>query len=157
MADKKVYIPRTEIFSMYGLTEDRRTIANYGASRVLRFYPCYRDEAEGQWYYHVEAFGEFMAFCQNQGMADISTEPKVYIEEIREEYDDKCPFTQQQLGNLFCINAICGKLENRGVRKVRKKIALSSYYALKQFYIEALHKYHEELKNIPIDTPRYGY
>lgn len=152
------YITMAEAFEKHGILNNfdlKAATLFYSIARGVKLFPGYWNN--GQWYYHEIAFEQFIEFCTQQTAVQFEEEPPVSISDIREIYDNQCPFTAKQIGCLYRIGAIAGKIKKLGGTKTRTLVFVSSYEALKQFYIAMLVTYAEQYKLIPEKRPRYGY
>ncbi len=151
------YITLDEAFEKHGILDNfsyKTARLFYSIARGVKLFPGYWNN--GQWYYHEKAFEQFIEFCTKQTAVEHEVVP-VSISDIREIYDEQCPFTAKQLGCLYRIGAIAGQIKKLGGTKTRTLIYVASYEALKHFYIAMLVTYVDQYKLIPEKRPRYGY
>lgn len=154
--ESKKYITIYEAFALNDIEYiEKVNTLFYGIARKLNFFPGYWHM--GCWYYHKQAFAEFVQFCKMQVILHDTTDEHILLGELREYYDEDSPFTAKELGCLFRINAVTGKIIKLGGDKKRTKISKISYLRLKEFQLESLQKYIEQFKLIPNVKPDYHY
>lgn len=154
--ENKVYITMHEAFIINDIIYiDKITNLFYGIARKLNLFPGYWHM--GNWYYHASAFAEFIEFCKMQQILHDANDEHIFLGELREFYDEDCPFTAKELGCLFRINAVTGRILKLGGDKKRTIISKESYYRLKDYQLEVLSKYIEQFKIIPSGRPDYHY